>query len=216
MLGTPEIIGLLASGIMLIAVVVSYFYFLTPAQARVKLIQNEREDLSTKISSAQRGIDQNASPQATVDEISQSLERFENDALLSRNQGRLSLYSTLNDMLQRHKLRNTAGPVYSALEPLGAPGAPSTAAQAGNARWQSLYPGISISVTVEGPYADLRRFLNEVENSRHFIVINAVELEGVSDAHSEGGTSLVSLRLDMATYFQREGASTVATPEAGQ
>lgn len=212
MLGTPEIVGLAASGIILLAVVASYFYFLTPAQARLRSLQNESENLSTKISAAQKGVDQNASPQATVDEINQSLERFENGALLVRSQGRLNLYSNLNEMLRRHKLRNTAGPVYSPLEPLGGPGAPTTAAQAGNARWQSLYPGISISVTVEGPYADLRSFLSEVESSRHFIVINAVELEGVSDANSQTGATFVSLRLDMSTYFQREGALTNATP----
>ena len=212
MLGTPEIVGFVASGIILLAVVASYFYLLTPQQARLRSLQNESEKLLTKIATAQQGVDQNASPQATVDEINQSLERFENGSLLVRSQGRLILYSNLNEMMRRHKLRNTAGPVYSSLEPLGGPGAPTTAAQAGNARWQSLYPGISISVTVEGPYADLRRFLSEVESSRHFIVINAVELEGVSDANSQSGATFVSLRLDMATYFQRDRALTAGTP----
>lgn len=213
MLGVPEIVGLAASGIMLLAVVASYFYFLTPAQARLKSIQNESEQLRTRISAAQQGVDPNASPQATVDEINQSLEKFESGALLVRSQGRLDLYANLNEMLRRHKLRNTAGPVYSPLVPLGGPGAPATAARAGIGRWQSLYPGISISVTVEGPYAELRRLLSEVESSRHFIVINAVEFEGVSDANSQSGTTLVSLRLDMSTYFQRESASTDAMPQ---
>lgn len=213
MLGVPEIVGFVAGGIILLAVVASYFYFLTPAQARLRSVQNESERLQTRISAAQQGVNMNASPQATVDEINQSLKEFENGALLVRSQGRLDLYANLNEMLQRHKLRNTAGPVYSTLEPLGGPGAPATAAQAGNARWQSLYPGISISVTVEGPYAELRRFLSDVESSRHFVVINAVEFEGVSDANSQTGATLVSLRLDMSTYFQRENASTDATSQ---
>lgn len=207
MLGVPEIAGLVASGVILLAVIASYFYFLTPAQSRLKALQSESEKLQTKINTAQQGVDLNASPQASVDEINQSLVKFENEALLVRSQGRLDLYSTLNEMLRRHKLRNTAGPVYATLDPLGGPGAPATAARAGNAKWQSLYPGITISVTVEGGYADLRRFLREVESSKHFIVINAVELEGVSDANSQEGAALVSLRLDMSTYFQRENVS---------
>lgn len=211
MLGAPEIVGFVASGVILLAVVASYFYFLTPAQARLRSVQAENERLRTRISTAQQGVDVNASPQATVDEIRQSLDDFESGALLGRSQGHLDLYANLNEMLQRHKLRNTAGPVYSTLEPLGGRGAPATAAQAGNARWQSLYPGISISVTVEGPYADLRRFLSDVESSKHFIVINAVEFEGVTDANSQTGASLVSLRLDMSTYFQRENVSMDAT-----
>ena len=206
MLGVPEMVGLACSGIILVAVIVSYFYFLTPARARLKSIQEENARLRTRIVAAQQGVDLNASPQATVEDINQSLDRFEREALLMRSQGRLDLYAKLNDMIRRHKLRNTAGPVYATLEPLGGPGAPATAARAGNARWQSLYPGISISVTVEGPYPNLRRFLTEVETSRHFIVINAVEFEGVTDANSQSGASIVSLRLDMATYFQRGGA----------
>jgi Tfp pilus assembly protein PilO len=212
MLGVPEIVGFVASAILLLAVIVSYFYFLTPARARLASVQNDSERLLEKIRAAQQGVDPNASPQATVDEINQSLERFESTALLVRDQGRLDLYANLNEMLRRHKLRNTAGPVYSPLDALGGPGAPKTAAQAGNARWQSLYPGISISVTIEGQYADLRRFLSDVESSRHFMVINAVELEGVSDANSQSGATLVSLRLEMSTYFQRENASIDAMP----
>lgn len=213
MLGIPEIVGLVCSGIVLLAVVASYFYFLTPARARLKSIQDESEQLRTRISAAQRGVDVNASPQATVDEIARSLETFERESLLERDQGRMDLYTQLNEMLRRHKLRNTAGPVYAALDPLGGPGAPATAARAGNARWQTLYPGISIAVTVEGPYANLRSFLNEVEASKHFIVINAVELEGATDADSQTGATLVSLRVDMATYFQRANAATDVTPD---
>lgn len=212
MLGMPEMVGLVVSGIILLLVLVSYFYFLTPARARLKSIQDENGRLHARIVAAQQGVDLNASPQATVDEINQSLERFESGALLVRGVGRLDLYSKLNEMMQRHKLRNTAGPVYATLDALGGPGAPATAARAGNARWQSLYPGISISVTVEGPYSNLRNFLRDVEASRQFIVINAIELEGVTDANSQTGASLVSLRLDMATYFQRGDTATDATP----
>lgn len=215
MIGVPELVGFGASGVILIAVIASYFYFLTPARARLKTVQAEHARLEAKIVTAQQGVNMNASPQATVDEINQSLDSFESGSLLARSQGRLELYSRLNEMLRRHKLRNTAGPVYAPLDALGGPGAPATAARAGNARWQSLYPGISISVTVEGPYADLRRFLSEIESSKHFVVINAVEFEGVSGDKSENGPTLVSLRLDMSTYFQRDGALAETISQTG-
>jgi Tfp pilus assembly protein PilO len=212
MFGVPEIVGLAASGLMLLAVVFAYFYFLTPAQAHLKAIETERTNLQDRIRLAEREFDPNASPQASVDEINQSLEKFESEALMQRAQGRMDLYGQLNAMIRKHNLRNTAGPVYSALDALGSPGAPTTAAKTGSARWQSLYPGINISVTVEGPYANLRRFLREVEASKQFIIINAVELEGVSDANSQTGAALVSLHLDMATYFRRESGTTDLTP----
>lgn len=212
MFGIPEIVGLAASGLMLLAVLFAYFYFLTPAEARRKSIEAERATLLDRIRLAEREFDPNASPQASVDEISQSLEKFESEALMQRTQGRMDLYAQLNAMMRKHNLRNTAGPAYTSLDALGSPGAPTIAAKTGSARWQSVYPGISIAVTVEGPYANLRRFLREVEASKQFIIINAVELEGVSDANSQTGAALVSLHLDMATYFRRESGTTDLTP----
>jgi Tfp pilus assembly protein PilO len=209
MFGIPEIVGLGASALMLLAVAFAYFYFLTPAQARLKAIENESEQLQRRVRLAQSEGDLNASPQASVDQINQSLEKFESEALMQRNQGRMDLYGQLNAIIRKHNLRNTAGPVYTPLVALGTPGAPTTAAKAGSARWQSLYPGIGIAVTVEGPYANLRRFLREVEASKQFIIINSVELEGVTDANSQSGAALVSLHLDMATYFQRDSGAAI-------
>lgn len=212
MFGVPEIVGLAASGVMLLAVIFSYFYFLTPARANQKAIENERTRLQNKVRLAQEGIDPNASPQTTVDEINQSLERFESEALMQSTLGRRELYNQLNDLMKRHNLRNTAGPVYSSLDPLSAVAAATASSKAGNARWQTPYPGIGIAVTVEGPYANLRRFLREIETNNQFIIVNAVELEGVTETDSPTGASLVSLHLDMSTYFQRESGAMDITP----
>ncbi len=98
---------------------------------------------------------------------------------------------------------------------------------------QSIFPGIGVTLTVEGAYPNLRRFIRDIEGDRRqFIVINTVELEGVSDANAaepfappvtNGAVpgaqpppqaptrgALVSLRLDMATYFRRAAASSGA------
>ncbi len=209
MFGIPEIAGLAASGVMLLAVLFSYFYFLVPARAREKATQADRARLQERVRLAQEGVDVKASPRATVDEINLSLETFERQTLLQSVQGRMELYGQLNELMRRHSLRNTAGPVYAPLEPIGTTAA-TGASKAGNARWQSLYPGVSIAVTVEGQYANLRRFLREIEVSKQFIIVNAVELEGVTETDSATGATLVSLRLDMATYFQREGVGASA------
>ncbi len=91
---------------------------------------------------------------------------------------------------------------------------------------QSTFPGIGVTLTVEGGYANLRRFVRDVEADRQFVVINTVELEGVTDtdapppvappdgtdpnavaAPTSARGTLVSLRLDMAAYFRRAGAA---------
>ncbi|MBC7909196.1 MAG: hypothetical protein H7Y30_01765 [Pyrinomonadaceae bacterium] len=209
MFGISEIAGLAASGVMLLAILFSYVYFLVPARARVKATQDERIRLQDRVRLAQEGVNMNASPSATVDEINLSLETFERQTLMQSVRGRMELYGQLNELMRRHTLRNTAGPVYAPLEPIGSAAA-AGASKAGNARWQSLYPGVSIAVTVEGQYANLRRFLREIEVSKQFIIVNAVELEGVTDMDTATGATLVSLRLDMATYFQREGVEASA------
>src|SRR6185436_1087529 len=98
---------------------------------------------------------------------------------------------------------------------------------------QSIFPGIGVTLTVEGTYPNLRRFIRDIEGDpRQFVVINTVELEGVTDvntaeqlappvtngvmpgappqAQAPTRGALVSLRLDMATYFRRAGASAEA------
>jgi hypothetical protein len=99
---------------------------------------------------------------------------------------------------------------------------------------QSVFPGIGVTLTVEGTYPNLRRFIRDIEGDRRqFVVVNTVELEGVTDASAAEQLAppvingempgempgaapqtqtptrgaLVSLRLDMATYFRRAAAS---------
>jgi hypothetical protein len=79
-------------------------------------------------------------------------------------------------------------------------------------------------MTVEGQYQDVRRFIRDIERSKQFVVINEVELQRATQTNTPvsvdgngaavpaatgSGTraSLVSLQLNMATYFQRGGAS---------
>jgi Tfp pilus assembly protein PilO len=241
-LGLPEIIGLAASGLLLLLVLFAYFFSLAPAHARLEALNDERNALQHRLRASQEGLNSDVDAQATVATINESLQRFENERLAGRNEGRMVLYTQLNDLIRRNSLRNTAGPNYVALQPLGAEdqqqqgrGA-ATRQRSGNARWQSIYPGIGVNVTVEGAYQNLRRFLRDIELSKQFIVINAVELESVKDTEAPppvistapgipGGPvtrttgpaargTLVSLRLDMAVYFKR-GAEPEAISMAG-
>ena len=82
-------------------------------------------------------------------------------------------------------------------------------------RWQSVYPGVAVSVTLEGPYQSLRHFIQDIERTKLFVIINEIELQRATNnnapvnATDTGGTksSLVSLQLNMATYFQRASGS---------
>ena len=212
MFGLPEIIAVGGGLFILFVVLLSYFYFLVPARSRLQSVQIERTRLQNLTRDSQQTVEKGRSTQSRVQEISSSLDKFENGKLLSSNQGRMGLYEELNQLIRKNGLRNTSGPSYTPLEPVGSKKSTSGSKSA-NSKWQSVYPGLTVSLTVEGTYQNLRRFIRNIEASNQFIIINAVELEKATETNtplsadgspaSNPGGALVSLRMDMATYFQR-------------
>ena len=212
MFGVPEIIAVGGSLFILFVVLLSYFYFLVPARSRLQSLQLERTRLQNLTRDSQQAVQTGLSTQSMVEKISSSLNDFESGKLLSANQGRMGLYEELNQLIRKNGLRNTSGPSYTPLEPVGSKKSTSGSKSA-NSKWQSVYPGLTVSLTVEGTYQNLRRFIRNIEASNQFIIINAVELEKATETNtplsaegspaSNPGGSLVSLRMDMATYFQR-------------
>jgi hypothetical protein len=218
--GLPELIALGTSLVLLAVVLFIYFYLYIPASARHTRAQEQRDALQKRLRDAQVGYKPMADTDATVAEIDKSLQEFEETRLSPGDEGRMAIYQELNELIRRNGLRASGGVNYSPLEPLGAQGQQggSTSTRMGNSKWQSVYPGINIIMTVEGPYTNVRRFVRDIEASRQFIIVNAVELEGVTDtaaaraaATGEAGSSaqslIVSLRLDMAAYFRRAASN---------
>lgn len=240
-IGLPELIGLAGAALLALMTVFAYFYFYLPADSRLKSLQRERDQLQTQERTAEKLFDVTKGTSEEVDKRLASVKDFEDRWLAVSGSGRLALYTEINEIIRNNGLRNTAGPSYAPLEPIGSKSqgqAADNAEKQGIAKWQSTYPGILVSVTVEGPYQRVRHFVHDIEASHHFLIINSVELESVRDtgaaldlptpaprtpgappragairpgaaanpivtapAGSRG--SLVSLRLDLATYFQR-------------
>lgn len=217
LIGLPELIGLAGAALIAILTIFAYFYFYLPAQSRLTSLQLERDGLQAFLRTSQSNLQLNTTVREQVDKITGSMSDFETNWLANPSSGRMSLYATLNNLIKTNGLRNTAGPTYTPLEPIGSKAQiqPSTSAEKQtNAKWQTIYPGIAVSVTVEGPYQRVRRFVREIESSRQFLIINEVELESVTQSGvatepspaggaTGGRGTLVSLRLEMATYFHR-------------
>lgn len=216
MFGIAEVVALLGSCVVLALVLLSYLYFLVPARSKVTSLKNDKQQTLTNLQTLGKVYDTQHNKQQNVERITASLNEFETRHLLSPDRGRLDLYEELNQLIIKNNLRNTSGPTYTALDPSGIK---STSGKTVSTKWQSFYPGIAVMVTVEGAYQNVRHFIRDVERSRQFVVINEVELQrasqnGVSasadDAGAAGGSgtraSLVTLQLNMATYFQRSGA----------
>ncbi|HEY6233335.1 MAG TPA: GspMb/PilO family protein [Pyrinomonadaceae bacterium] len=214
--GPAEMIALGCSVLMVLLVVISYLYFLVPARSRVDSLQSERSRLQKQLSISTDLATQGQTTEAAVQRITDSLGDFESNHLLTADSGRMSLYGNLNVLIQKNGLRNTSGPTYTALQPSDAKGGTS-GSRSTNTKWQSIYPGIAISVTVEGAYQNLRHFIRDLETNKQFVIINSVELERSNetnnspalpgDAASSARPALVSLRLEMTTYFKRASMS---------
>jgi hypothetical protein len=228
-LGIPELIGLAGAALLAVLVIFAYIYFYVPAGIRLKNAELERTRLVGQRQASSVGLEQGKTIKENVDRITSSLTTFEGNWLASQGSGPMSLYTVLNKLIKSNGLRNTAGPTYSPLEPAGTKKQiqPTLSAEKqSNAKWESIYPGIAVTVTVEGPYQNIRHFVHDLETNRQFLIINAVELERVTQngavqdqplqlpavpvrgtqpkpAAAGSSSTLVSLRMDLSTYFQR-------------
>ena len=230
MFGVVEVVALAGSCFVLALVLLSYLYFLVPARSRVANANADLKQLEANLQTLKGVVNKDSDAKQTVDKITASLNKFETENLVRQDQGRMDLYGELNQLIIKNGLKNTSGPTYTTLDPVGTK---STAGKNVVTKWQSFYPGISVMVTVEGQYQDVRRFIRDVERSRQFVVINEVELQRATQNNApasidEGGSeasvaaapgagsgsrgSLVSLQLNMATYFQRAGATDSVPP----
>lgn len=217
MFGVSEILALSVSVFLLLIVVISYVYFLVPARSRREALEQERSRLQNQHRNSQEIIRKGTDTAGTVTKIVESLDAFQTYHLNNASEGRMGLYGELNQLIRKNGLRNTSGPAYTPLASSTAKQTPGETKSA-NTKWQSVYPGIAVSLTVEGQYQNLRRFVRDLEASKQFIIVNAIELERATETNtaasvdpnsSSARNSLVSLRLDMSTYFQ-QGANGAA------
>jgi Tfp pilus assembly protein PilO len=216
MFGVAEVAGLAGSCFVLALVLMSYIYFLVPARSRLASLNTELKQTQTNLQTLDTVFAKDQNTQQTVDRAAASLNKFETEHLLRVDEGRMDLYGELNQLIVKNGVRNTSGPTYTPLDPAGTK---SSSGKTVVTKWQSFYPGIAVMVTVEGEYQNVRHFIRDVERSRQFVVINEVELQRASQTNApvsaeEGGGgagsgtrgSLVTLQLNMATYFQRPSA----------
>lgn len=238
-LGLPEIVALGFAALLLLAAVGAYLLLLRPQRVRAAQLELERETLQQQLQSSQGSLRERQDTQASVREILTSLEQFETEHLTVAGSGSTGVIEELHRLLRKNGIRISGGMSYTQLQEV-VPGAEpdqqrqqtqrSRAEQGSGRVVQSVFPGVGVTLTVEGPYTNLRRFIRDVEASRHFIVVSTVELEGITESGAltadtgavgpDGAVApvapaapvttrgrLVSLRLDMAAYFRRSAVA---------
>ncbi len=244
MWGPIELATVAIALLFFLVVVAGYLLLALPETRQLESNRVRRDDLERELREANRKFGAISNTEVQVSKLILSAEDFESRFLQEESIGKTAIYQRVNALINAFGLVNTTGPDYVPIEMTEEERREGTneRTQGGRSRFQSLFPGVYVTLTVEGAYVNVRRFLNEVENSSEFIVISTVELEpsesegGASQAPATVGASAqepfvqpetrretgrtrgktVSLRLELAAYFQRSNEKKALTDTRSQ
>ncbi len=168
-------------GVALLAVLTTillYVFIVLPAQKELEANRAQRDELERQMMSARGKYGSITTTEARVAELVESVTNFEDKNLFNSSVGKTALYQRINGLIGSYGLTNTTGPDYAPLEiDLRKNVQQSEQTQSGKDKYRSIFPGEYVTMTVEGSYQNLRRFIREIETSPQFVVISAVELE---------------------------------------
>jgi hypothetical protein len=188
MWGQMEIAAVCVTLLGVLAVILFYVFVVIPSGRELEANRIERDRLEAEMTLAKQKYGDIASTETQVAKLVSSVQDFESRFLPVASTGRSSLYQRVNGLIAAYGLVNTTGPDYSPLELADAGKDSQSDTERGRAKYRSVFPGVYITMTVEGPYQNLRRFIRELETGGDFIAISAIELE---PSDSDGKTDSV-------------------------
>lgn len=188
MWGQMEIAAVCVALLGVLAVVLFYFFVVMPSSSELEKNRAERQRLEEEMASAKQKYGDIASTETQVAKLISSVQDFESHYLPVAATGRTSLYQRINGLIAAYGLTPTTGPDYAPLEQVGMGDDDQTDQKRGRTKYRSLFPGVYITMTVEGPYQNLRQFIREIETGGDFIAISAVELEPSDSETKSTGT----------------------------
>ncbi len=200
MWGVTEISAVAASAIILLVAILVYVFAVVPSSQVVAKNRSEADRLEAELLSARSKYGEITDTKTQVAKLLTSADDFETRFLPVANNGRTALYQRINGLILAYGLTNTTGPDYQPLETIDQGNNNRSGDDGGRERFRSLFPGIYVTMTVEGSYQSLRRFIREIETGNEFIVISSVEL-APSDTEQK--------KIDLTKPPQTSGAQSV-------
>jgi hypothetical protein len=177
MWGPAELVTIAFAMVALFIVAMLYIFMVAPANRELESSLTRRDRLKAELSLAQSKYGDITNTETQVVKLMNSVDDFESRYLPVASNGRTSLYQRINGLIAGYGLVNTSGPDYSPLETTDVNDGVKSEEESGRAKYRSLFPGVYVTMTVEGPYQNIRRFIREIETGNDFVVVSAVELE---------------------------------------
>lgn len=177
MWGPLEIAAFAVSLIVFLGVVGFYLLFVAPSSRKVEEMRAERDRLEQELISARSKYGNITNIETEVGKLVSSVSDFESTYLPVAANGQTALYQRLNGLIAAYSLTNTNGPNYAPLVLDERQNGEQAEQERGRAKFRSIFPGVYVTMSVEGSYQNLRRFINDIETSNEFVIISSVELE---------------------------------------
>ena len=189
----PTEIATVGLGMLAILTTILLFVFLVlPAKKELEANKLERDRIETELTSAKRKYGDITDTETQVAKLLGSVNDFETRFLRNPLLDKTSLYQRINGLISAYGLVNTTGPDYAPLEISDDRKGQETESERGRAKFQSLFPGVYVTTTIEGSYQNLRRFIREIETSEQFVVISAIELEPAENKEENNSTTIAT------------------------
>jgi hypothetical protein len=174
----PVEVGVAGAGMLaVVGAVLLYVFFVSPSTRELENNRARRDRLETEMASAREKYGSISNVETQVAKLISSVSDFEAQFLPTSTTGRTALYQRINGLMAAYSLIPSSGPDFSPLDVLDGNAQEENKQQGSRSKFRSFFPGVYVTMTVEGPYANLRRFIREIETGSEFIVVSAVELE---------------------------------------
>jgi Tfp pilus assembly protein PilO len=208
MWGTTELVTVGVAMLAILTTILLFVLLVLPAQRELDNNRAKRQELDKQLATANSRYGNITTTEERVGELIRSVDDFESRFLSTETNGKTALYQQINGLISAYGLTNTTGPDYAALE-ISDPNraAPQSEEQKGRSKAISIYPGMYISMTLDGSYQNLRRFIREIETSNQFVVISAIQLEPSENKEKE--VDLTKAPPQTAVYQQPAGVSQI-------
>lgn len=208
-LGVVELL-LLLGALAAIVTVGGFFWNLERQRQGVEGLQQQfRENQETiallrqRVAAAQAGSRAEA---PTPEAVRRSLHRFEQTYLPDSDIGLSRVLTDVNRIARESGVLLSSDIMFSSMEEAEFRTGTGAAARAGG---RGFYPGLRLSFTVSGEYANMRRFLAALERSPLLLIVESLALKSVDEragarpAAASGGS--ISLEITVSAYFRRSG-----------
>lgn len=178
MWGTTELVTVGIGMLAVLATILLFVFLVIPAQKELSDNRAKSGDLEAQLLTARSRYGNITNTKKRVSELIQSVDDFESRFLTTETNGKTALYQQLNGLISAYGLTNTSGPDYAPLEISDQNrNNQQSEAEKGRSRFMSIYSGVYVTMTLDGSYQNLRRFIREIETGRQFIVISTIGLE---------------------------------------